>query len=364
MCGGNSVGCRRGRTARRHQGGGHVARTEGRHHAYRHGDFRRGRRYSLAHSRRGRMYGHLRRHGRIPHGQDEPNQEPNRRRTVDRHRFTRRRHCLCHGARRALRSLLFAGTDDKRSADGAPCPDNPLDDGLRVLSRLRACRSTLHVEIAAYADGGDVCARRVVEEAESEICSGHGHVFHHRALNCFVGCPVGRIGETPYLKRDALARGVHDAHENLLVVADCGIVEQPLAHVGPEKTEIRVAGAVDHRQARRIVRMAEGTELFDVGPDDGILLRDGIDHLLRRGGDGVGVDNHRLHDSSTPAVFHAAPVLKRRGDEGVGGQSDNRVVEILNFHGRQGHVGHNAVGNCRWDDNPVAHTQHIVLREL
>ena len=107
MCGGNSVGCRRGRTARRHQGGGHVARTEGRHHTYRHGDFRRRRRYSISHGRRGCMYGHLRRHGRIPHGQDEPHQEPNRRRTVDRHRLTRRRHCLCHGARRALRSFLF-----------------------------------------------------------------------------------------------------------------------------------------------------------------------------------------------------------------------------------------------------------------
>lgn len=189
-------------------------------------------------------------------------------------------------------------------------------------------------------------------------------MFHHRALNCFVGCPVGRVGETPYLKRDALARGVHDAHENLLVVADGGIVEEPLAHVGPEKTEIRVAGAVDHRQAGRIVRMSECTELFDVGPDDGILLRDGIDHLLCRGCDGVGVDNHRLHDSPAAAVLHAAPVLKRCGDEGVGGQSDNRVVEILNFHGRQGHVGHNSVSNCRGDDNPVAHTQHIVLREL
>ena len=93
-------------------------------------------------------------------------------------------------------------------------------------------------------------------------------MFDHGALYGFIGGPFGGGGEAVDLKRDAFACRVHHADEYLLVADNCGVVEQPLAQIGPEKSEVCRVGAVDNGYARIVVGMAEVTEVADVGFDD------------------------------------------------------------------------------------------------
>ncbi len=112
-------------------------------------------------------------------------------------------------------------------------------------------------------------------------------MFDHGALYGFIGGPFGGGGEAVDLKRDAFACRVHHADEYLLVADNCGVVEQPLAQIGPEKSEVCRVGAVDNGYARIVVRMAEFPKVADVGFDDGVSGRDVVDHFRCRGHDGV-----------------------------------------------------------------------------
>ena len=96
-------------------------------------------------------------------------------------------------------------------------------------------------------------------------------MFENSTLDGFIGCEIGRCCETPYLQRYTFAGRWHKPDENLFVAAYGRIVEQPLAHVGSEESEIGLVGAIDHCETGIVVIMAERANLIYIGFDDRVF---------------------------------------------------------------------------------------------
>ena len=89
-----------------------------------------------------------------------------------------------------------------------------------------------------------------------------------------------------------------------------------------------------------------------------------IQHLRRTEPHAGHVDTHRALHAAASRRLHAAPVLERIAHQQVGRQRNDRIVEIADFHRRERHLDHRAVGPVFGNRNPVPHLEHVVGRKL
>lgn len=70
------------------------------------------------------------------------------------------------------------------------------------------------------------------------------------------------------------------------------------------------------------------------------------------------------HDPSSSRIHHTPPVLERSGDKGVGGNGNDRIIEILYFYGYKCYVYDDAVGDGVLNGDPIPGLYHIIGGEL
>ncbi len=142
------------------------------------------------------------------------------------------------------------------------------------------------------------------------------------------------------------------------------MTQKPFTQISAIESQIGIDSAVDSGQSGVKYRMAGSLHLVDISLEFGKLCHHLFDKIGRGLSHRIDVDKYRAGYLTHTAVAHAAPVLKRPRDESIGRKCHYGVVPVLHLDGRQRHIDHDAVGDGRGHHYPVAHAEHIVLRQL
>ncbi|MPM79700.1 hypothetical protein SDC9_126739 [bioreactor metagenome] len=89
-----------------------------------------------------------------------------------------------------------------------------------------------------------------------------------------------------------------------------------------------------------------------------------IKHFRRAEFNTVHINPDRTLHPSAAGFLHASPVLKRIAHQSIGRNGRNGIIPITNFNRIECHLNHRTVGSIFGHHNPIAHTQHIVGRQL
>ena len=185
--------------------------------------------------------------------------------------------------------------------------------------------------------------------------------------------PSGHVGVAVDVQSHTVAFGRVHGYEHVLGLRiDARMVHEVAAGIGAEQAEVGVYGAV--HAVRVVVFLGEYgfaachllgfLLLLDEVGQEGIFPACFVKEFRRGRTDARVVDEDVVVDHARSHGKHVAPVLEGGGYQRVGRQHHHGVVEVLHFHHRQGHIHHDAVGYGGGDVDPVAHAEHVVLRQL